>query len=94
MSASRFVAHLNEQDSRFLCYPAGQYSANRIEVPIEHAAGGHAAPDHLAKLRRLLGTHAAWGQVAGPAGGNPRRPARGGDCRGGGARALIVLQQV
>ena len=59
MSAMRFVAHLNEQDSRFLCYPAGPDSADRIEVPIEHAAGSPAAPEHLAKLRRLLGTHAA-----------------------------------
>lgn len=58
MSATRFLAHLHEDDARFLCYPAGPDSADRIEVPIQHAMGSPAAPEHLATLRQLLGTHA------------------------------------
>ena len=55
MSAARFLAHLHEHESRFICYPAGPDSADRIEVPIKHAVGGPAAPEHLEKLRRLGG---------------------------------------
>jgi hypothetical protein len=59
VSASRFIAHLNEQDCRFLCYHDGPDRASRIEVPIEHTTGGPAAPVDLATLRRHLGAHAA-----------------------------------
>lgn len=58
MSAARFLAHLHEEDSQFFCYPAGPDSSERIEVPIQHTVGAPATLEHLAKLRRLLGTYA------------------------------------
>lgn len=58
MSAARFLAHLDEHESRFICYPAGPDSADRIEVPIEHGVGEPAAPEHLARLRQLVGASA------------------------------------
>lgn len=57
MSTSRFLAHLHEQESRFVCYPADPDSPERIEVPIRHAVGSPAESSHLAKLRGLLGEH-------------------------------------
>jgi hypothetical protein len=54
-----FLSHLSEEESRFVCYAAGPDSRERIEVPITHNVGGPTAPEHLAKLRGLLGTNAA-----------------------------------
>jgi hypothetical protein len=58
MSVARFLAHLHEHDSRFVCSPAGPESAERIEIPIHHAVGMPAAAGQLTKLRRLAGVSA------------------------------------
>lgn len=59
MSATRFLSHLSDEESRFVCYAAGPDSAERLEVPITHNVGTPASPEQLANLRRLLGKHAS-----------------------------------
>jgi hypothetical protein len=61
MSADRFLAHLNEEESRFICYAAGEDSPERLEVSVIHSLGSPAKDEQLAKLRKLLGPNA--GQV-------------------------------
>lgn len=58
MSVARFLAHLHEEDSRFICYAAGEDSPERLEVSVVHGLGSPAAAEQLAKLRELLGPHA------------------------------------
>lgn len=58
MSVTRFLAHLHEQDPRFICYAAGPDSPERIEVRIQHALGTPGQRSYLEKLRSLLGEHA------------------------------------
>lgn len=51
----RFLSHLHEENSRFVCEPAGPPKKVRKEFPVHHQVGKEATSKQLDRLKELAG---------------------------------------